>query len=354
MRGTVSFHPVDLSFFDETIQPLLGGGKINPESYVATAERLRQTWVESRRYVDALERLLDELEPPPPPEEGPLWGRIRARLERFDYRPTEASVRVAESVDPELHFHGRPFLITEGSADRVAVFVEEYRSAGDAAAVEALALEQIVHLDPELGRQVEPDDPTPESGIPYRTELLNGLRAVYDLGRAAETDGAWAGDDGARQPARDALPFELPWRAVTLHSRAVPFWIGREVDGLVTICAAAGIEVPDFVAPAWRLFGDAADRFPGLREALGVELRREREVGAFIAPDDIEALLTFLGDEGARIIQVATRHGEGPTCSTLLRKIRECARYAGNHGMGYLEAIGVPPVVPEPERMAVV
>ena len=53
-------------------------------------------------------------------------------------------------------------------------------------------------------------------------------------------------------------------------------------------------------------------------------------------------LLEFLNTEGTKIIRVATQHGEGPACTTLLRKIRECAAYATRHEMGYLEASGMP------------
>ncbi len=96
------------------------------------------------------------------------------------------------------------------------------------------------------------------------------------------------------------------------------------------------------LVPAFRLFGDACDAFPQLRESLHTELREDRDVGAFVAPGDVSTLLDFLNREGSRIIRAATQAGVGETCTVLLRKIRECLRYADNHGMGYLEASGVP------------
>ena len=39
MRGTVSFHPVDMQLFDELILPLLAGSKVNPEKYLAACLR---------------------------------------------------------------------------------------------------------------------------------------------------------------------------------------------------------------------------------------------------------------------------------------------------------------------------
>ena len=45
-----------------------------------------------------------------------------------------------------------------------------------------------------------------------------------------------------------------------------------------------------------------------------------------------------------RTVLNAGRAGEAEACTTLLRKIRECARYAESHGMGYLEASGIPPL----------
>jgi hypothetical protein len=116
------------------------------------------------------------------------------------------------------------------------------------------------------------------------------------------------------------------------------------VDGLETVCRAAGVEPPGSLVPAWRLFPRSGEEFPALREALGFELRKKRDVGAFVPPEEVPELLAFLNAEGSRIIQVATQHGEGGTCATLLRKIRECANYAEQRGMGYLEAAGIRPV----------
>ena len=101
--------------------------------------------------------------------------------------------------------------------------------------------------------------------------------------------------------------------------------------------------------PAWRLFGDACDRFPDLRDRLGLELPEGRGVGSLVMPADVPSLLAFLTDAGSSIIRVATRHGEGQAAAGLLRKVRECARYAEIRGFGYLEAIGIPPLVPAPE-----
>ena len=84
--------------------------------------------------------------------------------------------------------------------------------------------------------------------------------------------------------------------------------------------------------------------FPDLGEGLVTELRDGRDVAAFVPPSDVSRLLDFLKTEGAKIIRVATQHGEGPSCTTLLRKIRECAEYAAAHGRGYLEASGIRPL----------
>ena len=161
------------------------------------------------------------------------------------------------------------------------------------------------------------------------------------MARAASDGGSWCPPGSRREPARDALVRELPWRAMWLHSRSVPFWIGRDVDGLETICRAAGVDPPNVLVPARRLFAGTSEQFPELRETLDVELHSERDVGAYVSPDDVPRLVEFLNDCGSRIIRVATQHGEGDACSTLLRKVRECARYAEKHEMGYVEASGI-------------
>jgi len=60
-------------------------------------------------------------------------------------------------------------------------------------------------------------------------------------------------------------------------------------------------------------------------------------------------LLAFLSAEGSGIIRAASAHGQGDACATLLRKVRECARYAERRGMGYLEASGILPPGSEPD-----
>ena len=105
---------------------------------------------------------------------------------------------------------------------------------------------------------------------------------------------------------------------------------------------------PDCLVPAWRLVGDLCDEFRALRDAMGTRLVRARDVAAFVSPSDVPCLLEFLNSVGSRIIQAATRHGEGTTCATLLRKVRECATYAERHGMGFIEAGGVAPPIPLP------
>src|SRR4030095_13753045 len=37
MTGYVSFHPIDLAFFDELIAPLVAGRKVNPEAFLQRA-----------------------------------------------------------------------------------------------------------------------------------------------------------------------------------------------------------------------------------------------------------------------------------------------------------------------------
>ncbi len=351
MRGLVSFHPVSMEFFDQLIAPLTCGEKINPESYLNSARLVRHADWHSKRYKKALAELLTLLEPPPAPAEERLWDKVRTRLERFDFKPDPTATLIAGKIEPELHLVGRPFLVCEGSADRVAVIVDEYRQADGKPALDALVLEQLVRIHPELGGRLEPAAiREPAADLSYRSELLNSLKGIHSLAKTAREDGEWGQLGGRREPARQALCRELAWRSVDAHSRAVPFWTAEDVDGLETVCRSAEVEPPGFLAPPWRLYAQAIEAFPELRDQLTTELREPRDVGAFVAPDDISELLAFLNTEGARIIRVATRHGVGATCTTLLRKIRECAHYAQKHGMGYLEACGVMPPAYDPEE----
>jgi hypothetical protein len=335
MQGVISFHPVDPGFFETLVEPLLRGEKVNPETFLEAARRMRRaSWV-TLRYKVALARWLEEVAPPPPLDEGTLWDRIRTRLERFDYKVPPLSRAAQAAIEPDLHLHGRPFLVTEASPERVAERVAEYVAATGEDGLTSLVLDQLARLDPKLARGVDPE-PLEElsKDAAHREALLDDLRALRPSRTRADSSD------------------ELAWRIIHLHSRAVPFWIARDVDGLETICDAAGIEPPAGLAPAADLFAGVCAELPELRERLQGELRGPRDLGAYVAPEHVSGILTFLVDHGGRMIQVATRHGSGALCTRVLRKIRECLRFAERHGVGYLEASGVHPLLEDPAEVA--
>ena len=344
MKGTISFHPVDVAFFDDVIAPLLAGRKINPEPFVADALRVRNAWAAARSWPRAVATLAASVEPPAADASAGLWERIRTNLERFDHRPADVVRRAAAAFDPDLHLEGRPFFVAEGSAERVAEAVEAYRLAPTDAAASRLARDQLTKLDAELAQVVEPEAGSALSNDPqYRQDLLAALKTLHDVARAAREGALWRPEEGEPRPAVEVLLGEVPWSAVRMHARVVPFWVARDVDGLETICRAAGVLAPECLVPAWRLFAETCEAHPGFKEALHLEIRRPRDVGAFVSPSEIPALLEFLTDHGTRIIGAAARAGEGPAATLLLRKVKECATYAAKRGFGYLEASGVEP-----------
>ena len=353
MQGSVTFHPVDLQFFDELIEPLITGDKVNPEGYLAEAIRIRQGLSSARRYKRALEYAMTEGAEPPPVLPQKTWiGAVRARVERMTFEPDVVTQKALDLVDPELHLNGRPYFISEGSAERVADILHDYRFASDFKAADALALEQLIGMDAELARGLTLEESEPmSSDMAYRSELLGSLKGVYDLSKAARDGEEWGRLGQARRSAVSVLAEELPWRVVALYSKVVPFWSAHDVDGLETICRLAGVNPPEMMVPAWRLLGEASTEYPEVHGAMGVELSSEQSVGAFVSPADVPELQAFLSTNGSKIIQVASKHGEGPACRTLLRKIRECVTYAERHGMGYLEASGIlPPDLQAPPK----
>jgi hypothetical protein len=350
MARIISFHAVSLEFFDETIEPLTVGGKINPESFVDDATRLRRTDWQVKGYKLRLSQLLEDLVPPPPPTEGGVWHKLRARLEQLDFKPDPTAKRIEGKVDPDIHLWGRPYLIFENSADRVSMFIDDYGDAAGEPAVESLILEQLVRLDPKLPTELEPVElREPDADLTYRNELLDGLKSVHGIARDLEPGSAPNTLLTTRDTTGSRLGTELPWRSVWLHSRTHPFWIGRNIDGLASVCQSAGVEPPSVLVPCWRLFAGAIERFPELRELLTPDLEQERDVGGFVAPSDIGELNAYLNQNGSRIIQAATREGVGPLCATMLKKVRECTHHAQRLGRGYLEASGILPVSYDPE-----
>jgi len=350
MKGVISFHPVDVGFFDDLIAPLIAGKKIDPDPFLARVLPMRRYRWEIRRYTSSIETLLETAGPVKPQREDNVLKKIKTHLEAFDYRPDQATRIVLKAIDPDLHLHGRPFLITEMSAGRVAEMVQAYRDAPSAAAVEKLVKQQLGKIDPELPDLIPPEDHEPLSAeLNYRADVLTEFTAIYEIARAARAGGPWRRDASeVGRPAIDVLCEELPWRALALHARAMPFWTARDVDGLETVCRATRVGAPDTLVSARRLFAEAIESFPVLGEKLHLDLAGPRDVAAFIAPADVSGVLEFLNAQGGRIIAAAARSGEGPACAALLRKIKECAAYAIKHGLGYLEGSGILPEVETP------
>lgn len=343
MSSVVSFHPIDVAFYEELIQPLVGGEKVNPEPWIEAAQRQHLCGWYAAQTIDVIEHLMEQIEPPPAPEGSTLWTRVRTRLERFDHRPPRASLLLARTIDPELHLYGRPFLIAEQSAERVAEVIDEYREIEGPESARALIAAQLHKLDPELPRHVDDDsEAEPLHASRYRTELLKQLRQVYDLAQAARSGDSFGRVGGDRRPAREVLRDELPWMTLVLHARANPYWIAREIDGLAGICGIAGVEVPPELAPPWRLFGDAMLDFTELESSLDGSLERPSAMGCWVGPEDVGEVSAFLAAQGSQIIKVAGEFGEGARVAGVLRKIRECLRYAELHGLGYLEGSGLP------------
>lgn len=343
MRGTVSFHPVDPSFFEETIGALLAGRKVQPQGFVDAAIAVRRSWWVARRTVRALEAALEAAEPPKPERTGGLFERIKATALAVDHKVDPATRRATELLDPELHLHGRPFFVTEESAERVADVVHEYRTAASARVAEAAALDQLVRLDRGFPTAFPPEDlPEPSADLAYRGDLLREMRDLFDVAAAARRAGTFAAPDGPPRVALEVLQEEMGWRAVRLHARAMPFWQARDVDGLETVCRASGIAPPACLKPAHPLFAEVLQELPALADGLPLEIPGPRAIGAYVPPGEVGQLLEFLLEAGAGMIRAAGRHGEGPACTVLLRKVRECATYAKRHGLGYLEASGIP------------
>src|SRR5258706_15184800 len=217
MTGYVSFHPIDLAFFDELIAPLVAGRKVNPEAFLQRAAIQRcNGWV-ARGFAVAVEQLAASFEAPKPDPTASPWKRLRANLERIDYRPDEMARLAARGFDPDLHLDGRPFFIVEGSAEKVATAVDAYAAAESEPAVEKIARHQVALLHAEMAQEVAPAEiPDLGSDLGYRGDLLGLLQKIFELARAAREGKPWGDGDAPPLPATEVLAHELPWRALSM------------------------------------------------------------------------------------------------------------------------------------------
>jgi hypothetical protein len=108
MKGVVSFHPVDVSFFDDVVAPLVAGRKIDPDAFLARVLPMRRYRWEVARYASSIETLIETAGPARPRREDGVLKKIKTHLEAFDYRPDQATKIVLRTIDPDLHLHGAP------------------------------------------------------------------------------------------------------------------------------------------------------------------------------------------------------------------------------------------------------
>ncbi len=364
MKGVVSFHPVDLGFFEKFVAPLIRDGSVDLDPYLDRTIPARRAASRAGRFVRALAEILEAARRPkldpivPRPTSavdfvrtsvgllrspGTVLQGIRARLDQFDRRLDDVARIVLEKVEPELHLFGRPYLIAETSPGGVADLVRRYREAHSAAAVDNLATEQLIVFSPKLAAVEPVDDGPMPVDLEYRVAMFREIRVVAEIAEAVRTGKSWTSPEGEPRSAMEALRSEVPWIALRAHARVAPFWVGRDVDGLATMCRAAGLPVPPFLTSAARLFLGAGPMASEVAGSLQTEIEGARSVGGFVASESVPDLIEFLTTQGAKIIRVASRHGQGPAATILLRKIRECAVYAERHGYGYLEGSGIVP-----------
>jgi len=363
MRGVVSFHPVGLDFFNETIAPLIRDGNVDLDPFLDRAIAARRAAARARRFTRALEAILEAARPPriepivPKPSSAADLVRtsvgllrsprtvlqgIKTRLDQFDRRLDEISRIVLEKVEPELHLFGRPYLITESAPGAVADLVRRYREAHSATALDNLATEQLIVLSPKLAA-LEPRDAPLCVDLEYRGEVSREVRGISEITDAVRKGKSWTSPAGEPRSALDALRSEVPWMALRAHARAAPFWLARDVDGLATMCRATEIAPPAFLTTAARLFLGAGSMASEVAGSLQPEIEGPRALGGFVAPESVADLIDFLTTQGARIIRAASRHGQGAAAALVLKKIRECAVYAQRSGSGYLEGSGLLP-----------
>src|SRR5262245_14123573 len=116
MKGVLSFHPVDVGFFDDVIAPQIAGKKIDPDPFIAKVLPMRRYRWEVRRYASSIETLLETAGPVKPQREDSVLKKIKTHLEAFDYRPDQATRLVVKANDRHLQPHGRPSLLTDTTA----------------------------------------------------------------------------------------------------------------------------------------------------------------------------------------------------------------------------------------------
>ncbi len=296
MGFDISYHPVDLEFFEDgLLQYLVGDTDLGTLAAEATErERLRARAKE--------------------------WALLALKVDR-------------ERVGAHLRVWGRPFLIAAEEPAGVSREIDRYLAARTIDQVDAIARDNFTQLGLEVPPGVDfavPDDDT------LTATAMGDLAALPGIIRALRKGETCTLPSGKKADPADVLRNSFPLVVMQFASRFRPGWMDRGHVWPTHLLSQAKLPTAEFFEPAWALFGGVlAKRVGG---SLRATIDQNYTVGGFVRANRVPALRKLFQTEQKAILAGPRSEGWEDEARVSLRKLDEALADAEHRKFAFLEA----------------
>jgi hypothetical protein len=244
----------------------------------------------------------------------------------------KATPLMPDWFDSDLHVTGRPFFITAETPEEVSDLIDRYCAADSEEAVDALVLEQMRRLNPELPKHIKPKHKRLPSDEEIARRLLANLdesRKLFELAKRGES---FVNEDGIERDAKYDFAYTFPLTAVAFAAVLRPGWRSGGRVWPTYLLNESGLWAEDYFEKPLPLFRPLLGTNPMLEKALKPSIVLNYELGGYVRPNRVRALRKFLREE-ADLIVAELEYGTGD-----LRKIDEALYDATRRKLGFIEA----------------
>ena len=327
MGFDVSSHPVDVALVQSRLLPYLRGQGTPRDLDDLVAAAVRHARVRHRANA---------------------WGLGLVALHTTDEATQKANRKartptppaVPETFDPDLHVWGRPYFVTAPAAE-VSAVLDRYLAATPAQA-DAVAMEQLHLLHPNLPNLVQPDA---EGVLPDDEALARGLREDLEVLRGAYPHLASGRPvklpDGEATDPEDLFLFTMPLSVLTFAAHLNPGWMARGHVWFTQYLGDAKLDADGLVESAASLFEPLLNTIGGWEEAFEPTITQNYTLGGYVRPANVPAFRRYWEAHRAELLAPLTDEGEADYGAVCYQKIHEALLDAERRKFGFVEATEV-------------
>lgn len=389
MGYDISHHPVDAELIRNRLVPfIMGEGEI--DDLLDRAVEVGRVAREAGRWAKGLMQLEFEITEqqqevaPKRVVEYQEPEREPTRMERWLNKPAPMITRTREipgdtigipGFDADLHYWGRPFLISADRTDDVLSMYTQYLETDpeDSESIQTLILQSIQHLETKR-RQIRSDTVS---------EIVKLLEGYYPLRDHIELEDdrehltrenlrSRAGQElqllrNAFQQRNQKTRIELPdsrklspreilgyapLELIDFAARLLPGWMGRGFVFPTVLFEKINVDVSHIFEKPTALFEPLLNEIPDLADQLHKSIPENCSLGGYVPPAKMETFIALVNRHRWELVLTAkgdeteeADDDDGSSHQTEMsadwNKIIEPATYAQQHGLGFLEAAEV-------------